>query len=518
MTYSIYKSLELSVITVQFIACITTLVYAIIELVKINNIISKKEYRYFLSDHKSRLYLFNDMVLSPKYDSNYFDSQEDISRVALKRQNEDLTVISNNIWSNKYIKLNEKTNDKIELSSFRVVDGTDNCYESELTCFESLNFKTCFDGNPCPITFISRNMEYDKELVDKRLRNAEPSSLFTEVKKTDGTSLYFSSKIGGIPIVHLIVSPTEPCLESYIIKTQIVLEENERNNFSFRVISCDEIKDSYFGDKKHDIDLDEIMSSRMLLDGFPDRDIRYFAVDEMSANEFMSSFFTDYNGAKYEPTDAKLTLYARYMLYSRKECTYEVYLIFEKIRIENLTQLKIVLLRYLNWNIIELVYMLAFNLYLRGYYILKNLKKSKEKDLDKEKVDERKLQKETNFVIKMLHYFIIIIKLVSVFMSKYKYYPNVFPSDENFYNSCIVNEINREIYKQLNLDFIDLAQYIDNSLKINIACLIYDLVISFGLIIRSLVRMRTNLKQKSEDNSEMMAFGAAKARSSLSVA
>jgi hypothetical protein len=169
-------------------------------------------------------------------------------------------------------------------------------------------------------------------------------------------------------------------------------------------------------------------------------DQRYNLVDSMDLKEYLiylkviNKTQIPIYSEDFGEEEKTFGLYSMKLLYSKKECVVAMYKIVQITDIYTIGQMRTILLRYLNWNFIDIIFIISLNLYLRGFYIVKKLRKIKYED-DAEEEDEKKFHRETSTVVKLLHYFIIIIKIISGLVAKYIYMDSsLLPDDSAFFD------------------------------------------------------------------------------------
>lgn len=517
------KILELSVIIIQFVSSIITAVYCSYCLSDINQVFMNSNYKYYLSDFKKKFQIHVNITSSNN--SSYSFQETDLSEIlngTCTRTACTSTSLTSNKWKGMYININDMQGLDESNWGFTITDLTESCGVGKKECMRNSYYKTCVnDGCICPITgIISRNTEMSDKLQNYfQIANENYSSYnltsistieefkfvnnFSYVGPYLNNLLMITRLADGVPIIYTQIVVDNPCHLDYIIKSNFYLEFINQIDYKATVFNCSNFEDpSITLDSSGDIDMDKFYyeyingniynPSTSTSDEYIDN--RYFQVDSTD----LLSLITNQTGLNkaivsiHGVQGNNASLFTRKMLYAKKECMVTMFKISSLIDVYNIAPIRILLLRYLNWNFIDIIFIIMLNILLRGYYIVKRLQRSSTNRIDE---DEKKFQKETNLVVKLLHYFVIVIKLISILVSKYSQDSSVIPTDLNFYNNCLTDSLSIQTYRNINNIFLDLFENISIISNINIWTLVYDFIITLYIIINSYSYSRA-LKKK----------------------
>jgi hypothetical protein len=503
MSSKLLRILELSVIIIQFIASIVTTIYCSYCISNINNILFQRDYKHYISDYKKRFRLH----LNVSYSSTYVPQVDNSLGYILKGQCTSKEckseTISSNWWNSSYIVINKDIEYDNLLIDFQIIETTDVCSEEKIQCFKNSYYKTCINKNySCPITgIISDNTENMLDKLNQIFPNdnfLNSSNVLTmnKFRYIDENEPLMSTTLGdGIPIVSTKFSVTHPChLDEMVKSYAYLLNINETTN-SLVLFNCEIFENYDNRGTEGDFDLDLMMFYKnftqdlKITEDEQFEDHRYVKILSTDLNNYLQKL--DLNTINTE--NKTMSLFTRKMLYAKKECMVKMFKIISQTDVFNIAQVRILLLRYLNWTFIDIIFIIILDIYMRSYYLIKRLKKTTDEKIDE---DERKFQKETNTVVKSLHYFIYVIKLLSSLVSKYLYMDiDVMPKSIDFYDECLTDAITAKTYKIIHSSIIDLFNYTSHIANINIYTLVYDFLITFYIFIGSYTKKRDYRKK-----------------------
>jgi len=158
-------------------------------------------------------------------------------------------------------------------------------------------------------------------------------------------------------------------------------------------------------------------------------------------------------------------LYIKKFIYSKEECVFDVFQIIKFLKINNLIEIKVNLFRYLQWTLIEMIYILTLYLMSRGFYIIKSLLSKNKIKNDEDLKDEKELQKETKLTVNCLYLFLVIIKIIIIFWLNYLNFYDDYEIpilNTNFYKECITDINIMETLEEIHPYIVKL--YLNNSI------------------------------------------------------
>jgi hypothetical protein len=518
MAGKIFKILELSVILIQFISTLVTAVYCCICISDISTIFQDRGYFNYISDIKNKFKFF----LNISYTEHAIPKDiTTISRILNGTCNElecRTNLVKNNYWKGGYLHINEEVETDRSFLNFKLIDVNSYCEEGSHQCFENKYYKTCVaNGYICPYTgLISTNTDIysnqfqnfynlEQEEVDLLKTNYTDflhKKNFTIVDKNFTHSLLSTKTGSGIPIVDLSIGIEQPCNYGYLIESNVFVQLlNKTLNVSY--LNCTIFQDDNLPkDEQSDFDLKYIINKMNIKDtgnlshinsdpveyNSTIFDSRYLKIDQMDIQDYLPNikFSENYTSFTYDKSvsDKKANIYIRKLFYAKDECAVDAFKIFYYTEIYNIAQIRVILLRYLNWNFIDIVFMIILNIYTRGFYIIKKLKKPDSIKSRRVEEDEKKFQEDTNIVVKLLHYFIIIIKIISALVAKYIYMDfSSIPQDVSFYDQCFTDEFTILTYKKINPNLLELYSCTSIISNINIYTLAYDFVVTIIILV-----------------------------------
>lgn len=530
MAGKIFKILELSVILIQFISTLLTAVYCCICISDISTIFQDRSYFNYISDIKNKFKFFMNISYTEETIPKYVTY---ISRHLNGTCNDiecKTNLVKNNYWKGGYIHINDNVETDRSFLNFKVIDANSYCEEGSHQCFENKFYKTCIaNGYLCPYTgLISAytdvnsnefksfyNLKQEEiELMKSNYSDFLYKKNFTIVNKNFTNSLLSTKTGSGIPIVDLSVAYYKPCNYGYLIESNVFVQLfNKTLNVSY--LNCSIFQDDDLPkDEQSDFDLKYIVSklnlkssenggnslnkNLSLINSFNPinsteynaklYDYRYLKIDQMEIYDYLPSikFFENFTQFTFDNSisEKKANIYIRKLFYAKDECAVDAFKVLFYTDIYNIAQIRVILLRYLNWNFIDIVFMLILNIYTRGFYIIKKLKNPHAIKSRRAEEDEKRFQEDTNKVVKLLHYFIIIIKIISALVAKYIYMDySAIPQDVSFYDQCFTDEFTILTYKNINPYLLNLYSCTSIISNINIYTLAYDFLVTLVILV-----------------------------------